>query len=657
MAVSVNLQEVFSSDSQFNLSQKINFNFNQLLTLGLGEPGPVGPPGGQGPIGPAGPVGPTGDRGAKVFSIQSIENPIVNPNLAQGSEDGDIFINTRELYVKGVTVSGTWGEVVDFQSLINSQSLQDTYKVFQMGVGAGDAFSQHAKFLRTTGADISNTGLATTHPMYYVSGSSVKNSQLILSNFDELKTWRIQSGSLVQNASETDDVFDYTAISKIYAFLPSSLTGWRHQLELGSVDEIGITVGGNTEAYVLTPTEQNLKFRKYRVAATGLTGNLYNRADIDLSGPISSANSLNGEIIFSTNKKTDSATQTLEMGLTNAKILGERLTSQALNTDGLIISRAGTHHIAFGFSDTASQVINLKTSSNLTLLQINHASLNLANGNLQVTVTDPAKEVVIGNNAIRVKNTRLSAGLPFPTAMVPSSDPNTLDDYEEGTWTPNIEFSHALVYGLDNNDTGAWSVVNPVGRYIKIGQAIYLTFSFAIRFRLDESSLGLPDLIGDALSLGFTSTNAATVGTEFYGLVVGGLPFGKSLGIADFNVEASIVETTTPALRTKVLYATTNTTPVAIQPIAPGTLFGRHVCVGSVNPEPKIRLYGFRYSSQSGSDRLNSIVSRFTAHDLLKEFPASYTTITGSGWIFDGGGCDINEVGGGNDPGGNTIPA
>jgi hypothetical protein len=36
MSVSVNLQEVFSSDSQVNLTQKINFNFNQLLTLGLG---------------------------------------------------------------------------------------------------------------------------------------------------------------------------------------------------------------------------------------------------------------------------------------------------------------------------------------------------------------------------------------------------------------------------------------------------------------------------------------------------------------------------------------------------------------------------------------------------------------------------------------------
>lgn len=27
---------------------------------------------------------------------------------------------------------------------------------------------------------------------------------------------------------------------------------------------------------------------------------------------------------------------------------------------------------------------------------------------------------------------------PFPATQVPSADPNTLDDYEEGTWTPSL---------------------------------------------------------------------------------------------------------------------------------------------------------------------------------------------------------------------------
>ena len=31
-----------------------------------------------------------------------------------------------------------------------------------------------------------------------------------------------------------------------------------------------------------------------------------------------------------------------------------------------------------------------------------------------------------------------SGQITFPTTQVPSSDANTLDDYEEGTWTPVI---------------------------------------------------------------------------------------------------------------------------------------------------------------------------------------------------------------------------
>ena len=56
-------------------------------------------------------------------------------------------------------------------------------------------------------------------------------------------------------------------------------------------------------------------------------------------------------------------------------------------------------------------------------------------------------------------------GIQFPSAQVASSDVNTLDDYEEGTFTPYIEF--------DNNSTGiAYSLV--VGKYLKIGATVQL---------------------------------------------------------------------------------------------------------------------------------------------------------------------------------------
>ena len=649
MSVSVNLQEVFSSDSQSNLTQKINFNFNQLLTLGLGEPGPIGLTGPQGPIGPAGPLGPAGARGAKVYAVQTLDSPIVTPAIAPNSADGDIFVNTRELYVKGVTVSGTWGEVIDFQSLITSQSLQDTFKVFQLGVGDGDSTSKHAKFLRTNGVDTVNSGLAQSHPMYY-SGQATNNTQLILSNFDEFKTWKIQAGTLIANTSESDDIFEYNSLAKIYAFLPSSLSSWRHQLEIGSVDDVAVTVGGSTQQYVLTPAEQNLKIRKYRVAAAGLDGGLYNKAEFDLSGSTSSINSLNGEILFSVNKRSTTA-QVIQMGLTTAQILADRLPAQALATDGLIMSKAGTYHLALGFDNTTASKINLKTSSNLTSLALNHASFDFANGNLTITLADPAKEISLGT-AVKVKNDRLSQGLPFPITMVASTDPNTLDDYKEGTWTPNISFRSALVYGTDNNDGSNWQTANASGRYVKIGKSIFVTFSIDILFVLDSGITDFPveGQIGNTpLDLGFTSINPAVYGQETYGMLIGGLPFNATDVATNFDVKAKAVGDTVMSLREAALYAQVNTgqaiSTINLQPIVPGTIYGKYVCVGFTNGVPRIELLGHRFRSTSpASDKPSSVGSRVQPHDFLRLYTTSstaWTRITGSGWILDSGvSCD-----------------
>lgn len=57
-------------------------------------------------------------------------------------------------------------------------------------------------------------------------------------------------------------------------------------------------------------------------------------------------------------------------------------------------------------------------------------------------------------------------GIAFPATQVASSDPNTLDDYEEGTWTPNV------------GGTATYS--KQVGIYTKIGDIVYVTFQLAI---------------------------------------------------------------------------------------------------------------------------------------------------------------------------------
>jgi hypothetical protein len=59
-------------------------------------------------------------------------------------------------------------------------------------------------------------------------------------------------------------------------------------------------------------------------------------------------------------------------------------------------------------------------------------------------------------------------GITFPATQVPSGDANTLDDYEEGSWEPDIRpASGSFTSVTYNADTG--------GKYIKIGQMVYLT--------------------------------------------------------------------------------------------------------------------------------------------------------------------------------------
>lgn len=59
-------------------------------------------------------------------------------------------------------------------------------------------------------------------------------------------------------------------------------------------------------------------------------------------------------------------------------------------------------------------------------------------------------------------------GITFPATQSASSDANTLDDYEEGTWTPNVYNS--------SSGTGASTWATKVGFYVKIGTLVQCWF-------------------------------------------------------------------------------------------------------------------------------------------------------------------------------------
>jgi hypothetical protein len=72
-----------------------------------------------------------------------------------------------------------------------------------------------------------------------------------------------------------------------------------------------------------------------------------------------------------------------------------------------------------------------------------------------------ANGVLALNGANTIAN---GVGIAFPGTQSASTDPNTLDDYEEGTWTPEIWTSSAQI-------TSPTAVT---GTYIKIGRVLYI---------------------------------------------------------------------------------------------------------------------------------------------------------------------------------------
>lgn len=58
----------------------------------------------------------------------------------------------------------------------------------------------------------------------------------------------------------------------------------------------------------------------------------------------------------------------------------------------------------------------------------------------------------------------INGQIVFPATQNPSADPNTLDDYEEGAFTPTI---------IGTGAAGVGTYTNQIGRYTKIGRQVF----------------------------------------------------------------------------------------------------------------------------------------------------------------------------------------
>jgi hypothetical protein len=115
-------------------------------------------------------------------------------------------------------------------------------------------------------------------------------------------------------------------------------------------------------------------------------------------------------------------------------------------------------------------------------------------------------------------------GITFPASQSASSDANTLDDYEEGTWTPTL---------VGNSTAGTYTFSTSNANYTKIGRQV--TVNAYLVFGTASGGSGIAKFGG----LPFTkANNVLTPGN----LIASGLDFGAgtiSLAINSFTLSPS----------------------------------------------------------------------------------------------------------------------
>lgn len=137
------------------------------------------------------------------------------------------------------------------------------------------------------------------------------------------------------------------------------------------------------------------------------------------------------------------------------------------------------------------------------------AVLFAANNTFSGTNTFNAAVMV---NALLTTNGQVA----FPATQNPSADANTLDDYEEGTFTPALSFgggSTGLTYG------------SRAGQYTKIGNMVW--FDIQITLTARGSSTGDAEISGLPFTSAATGTGVVMFGsyTAFQSLT--SMPFGR----------------------------------------------------------------------------------------------------------------------------------
>jgi hypothetical protein len=128
-------------------------------------------------------------------------------------------------------------------------------------------------------------------------------------------------------------------------------------------------------------------------------------------------------------------------------------------------TRVGTIRFAFGQFTLATNDTEIILNS-ATYLQFG------TNGSERMRI-DSSGNVLVGITTARANagDVQVSKGISFPATQSAQSDANTLDDYEQGTWSNSIAVA-------GSGTAGTYTIANANGYYTKIGNQVTCWASF-----------------------------------------------------------------------------------------------------------------------------------------------------------------------------------
>lgn len=136
--------------------------------------------------------------------------------------------------------------------------------------------------------------------------------------------------------------------------------------------------------------------------------------------------------------------------------------------------------------------------------------------------SDNSDEVmnIASNGDLQFKKIIQTNGIKFPATQVPSADHNTLDDYEEGTFTP-------VVYGSTTAGVGTYA--SQVGKYTKVGNLVTISCVVVLTNHTGTGNMrisGLPFSPNMTFALTNNSYNIShTAGAVLNAAINAGQPF------------------------------------------------------------------------------------------------------------------------------------